>query len=295
MGYVESGKVHGAFIELVDQRLDALLPGTDQIPGRLHEAMRYACLAPGKRIRPSLVLASAQAVGGRVEDALDAACAVEMVHAFSLIHDDLPAIDDDALRRGRPTCHIVYGEGLAILAGDALFGLAFETLSHARTEPAIAVAALRSLSVAVGSLGLVGGEVVDVMSEGVPVDAETLSIIHRRKTGALIRCACELGALFGGADAAQLAAIKAYGESIGLAFQIVDDILNEIGTQEELGKAAGSDQARSKATYPALFGLEESRRHALALAEEGQRELDGLSGDTSFLREIARYTVARSR
>ncbi len=287
-----------AYAKAIDSRLALLLPPAERPPARLHEAMRYSCLAPGKRLRPALCLASAVAVSAKPSDGysvLDAACAVEMVHCFSLIHDDLPAIDNDDLRRGRPTCHVQFGEALAILAGDALFALAFEVMSGASDDPAKALRALRALTIAAGSDGLVGGEVVDVLSEGQDVSAETLEFIHSRKTGSLIACACEIGALLGGGTDAQVEALRSYGALLGHAFQIVDDILNEVGSPEELGKAAGSDQDRKKATYPALFGLDRSREMAQELAFQAERMLKDLPGDSSVLASLTSFVLQRTK
>ncbi|RYG36634.1 polyprenyl synthetase family protein [bacterium] len=277
-----------AYADRVDARLGDLLPPEDQKPGPLHAAMRYSGLAPGKRLRPALLIASAAACGGDPESVLDAACAVEMVHAFSLIHDDLPAIDNDDLRRGRPTCHVVYGEAVAILAGDSIFALAFETLANGPWERRAEAISLVSRA----SLELVQGETQDILSEGQPIDAEELAFIHRNKTGALIAAACEIGALLTSGNAHR-AALRTYGERVGLAFQIVDDVLNETSTPEQLGKAAGSDRDRGKATYPALFGLERSRETAREAVDDAVKSLEGLPGDPTVLRELARFTVER--
>jgi geranylgeranyl diphosphate synthase type II len=280
-----------AYAERVDQRLETLLPPPSASPVELAEAMRYSALAPGKRLRPALALAAAEAVGRGTSDAvLDAACAIEMVHAFSLIHDDLPAIDNDDLRRGRPTCHVVYGEAVAILAGDALFSLAFATMANLAVEPARVVEAMRCLTRATNRL--VAGETLDVLSEGKPIDAATLVQIHSEKTGALIAAATEIGGIAGGGSPEQTAALRTYGERVGLAFQIADDILNETGTPEQLGKAAGSDRERQKATYPALYGLDASRTAALRAADEGIAALAALP-EGAFLKELARFSVAR--
>lgn len=276
----------------VDERLDALLPAPDRRPSNLHQAMRYSCLASGKRLRPGLCLASAAAVGGRESDAMDAACALEMLHCFSLIHDDLPAIDDDHLRRGRPTCHIVYGEAIAVLAGDALFALALEVLATMDASPEVRVRALQILTRAAGSDGLVGGEVVDVEAEGSEPDADTLHYIHTRKTGALMAASCEIGALVGGGSPEQVAALGRFGLDLGLAFQIADDLLNELGSEDQLGKAAGSDRARGKATYPALYGVERSREMARQTVDDAIREL-GTVRDTGLLRGLAEFSIER--
>lgn len=279
-----------AYAARVDQRLEQILRGLPATAPLLTEAMQYSGLAPGKRLRPALVLAAAEATGGNLEDALDAACAVEMVHAFSLIHDDLPAIDNDDLRRGRPTCHIKFGEAIAILAGDGLFSLAFTTLVRMEASPCRVVEAVRVLSDAANRL--VAGEALDILSEGKPVVTETLVKIHAEKTAALIAASCELGAIFGGGNPEQILALRHYGEDVGLAFQIADDILNETSTPEQLGKAAGSDREREKATYPALFGLEASRKAALDAVEAGIAELRVLP-NREVLTQLANYSVAR--
>ena len=278
------------YILEVNARLDQLLPGETEEPAPLHQAMRYSALSPGKRIRPVLSLICAEAVGGDRQLALDAACAIEMVHCFSLIHDDLPALDNDSLRRGLPTCHVKFGEAIAILAGDGLFALAFEVVANQCAKPEITVECMKILTQSVGSLGLVGGETIDILSEGRPVDAETLELIHRRKTASLIAASCEIGSLFGTTNARQQ--LRQYGECIGLAFQIADDVLNETGTPDQLGKAAGSDRERQKATYPAVYGIEESKRKAFELVETASECIQGL-GQSNLLQGIARYTVER--
>jgi geranylgeranyl diphosphate synthase type II len=255
--------------------------------------MRYSCLAPGKRLRPVLCIAANKAVGGDGGAALDAACAIEMVHCFSLIHDDLPALDNDDLRRGMPTCHVKFGESTAILAGDALFSLAFHTMAHLESPPSIVVQAIRSLTHATGSKGLAAGEALDILSEGKPADLDTLVAIHRMKTGALIAASCEIGAILGNATTEQTEALREYGQQIGLAFQIADDVLNETSTPEQLGKAAGSDRERQKMTYPALFGLDASREAALSAAASGIACLVGVNDSDGFLEALARFSVER--
>jgi len=269
-----------------------LLPTATTVPGTLHEAMRYSCLAPGKRIRPALAMASAESVGADPQDVVDAGCAIEFVHCFSLIHDDLPAIDNDDLRRGVPTCHKAFGEAVAILAGDALFTLAFDTLANGPWSAEQRVAAIAALTKASGSEGLVGGETLDILSEGKPIDAETVRLIHERKTGSLIAASCQIGAILAGADSATSSRLYEYGACIGLAFQIADDLLNETSTPEQLGKAAGSDRERGKATYPSVFGVEASRQFAIDAVTRGIACLDGLK-QTDFLSELARYSVER--
>lgn len=303
--------------ELVEAKLHDLLPGDELPPTELHKAMRYSCLAPGKRLRPALCLASAEAVSGppTVSDpredeegargwrsdsphqtsapVLEAACALEMVHCFSLIHDDLPSIDNDSLRRGAPTCHVIFGEAIAILAGDALFALAYDVLSHVSIEPLRVLKAVRILSTATGSNGLVGGEVMDVLTQSKEFSAETLEYIHSRKTGSLIAASCAIGGLIGGGTDAQVEALSSYGEHLGLAFQIVDDILNETSTPEQIGKSAGSDRDLGKATYPALYGLEGAQRAAEEHATLAVQALDGKVQNREVLQELADYAVQR--
>lgn len=277
----------------VDRRLAELLPAGDS---KLEQAMRYSALGPGKRLRPILCLESARAAG--VEECLDAACALEFLHCFSLIHDDLPAIDDDATRRGRPTCHIEFGEAVAILAGDALFALVFEVLAGLDRPANRVVKAIRELSVASGTGGLVGGETLDILSEGMDLSHEaaeaTLRKIHDQKTGALIVCACRMGAVLGGAGAGEIEALGEYGKHVGHAFQIADDILNETSSAETLGKSVGSDRERGKLTYPALFGLERSQQMAEEACEDAKKALAGLPGETSVLMALADYAIKRA-
>lgn len=288
-----------AYAQRVDDRLAGLLPGDSTRPKELAEAMRYACLAPGKRMRPALCLASCEAVGGHADLALNAACALELVHCFSLIHDDLPALDNDDLRRGRPTCHKAFGEAIAILAGDALFALAFEAVAAPKIglvpSHVHRIDCLRILTRAVGMSGLVAGEAADIVAEGGPVDIELLQFIHTHKTGALISASCEIGAVIGAGSPAAVQQLAGFGRLVGLAFQIADDILNETSTAGQLGKSAGSDREHRKATYPSLVGIEESRKEALRLAEEAVTFLDGLPGSADFLRDVAWFAVERMR
>jgi len=237
-------------------------------------------------------MACAQAVGADPNSVVDGGCAIEFVHCFSLIHDDLPAIDNDDLRRGVPTCHKAFGEATAILTGDALFALAFDTLANGPWTADQRVRAIASLTKATGSDGLVGGETLDILSEGVAISFETLQIIHARKTGSLIAASCEIGAILAGADAEQCARLYQYGVAIGLAFQIADDLLNETSTPEQLGKAAGSDRERGKATYPALIGIPASRKAALQAVDQGLSCLEGLP-NAQFLTDIARFSIHR--
>lgn len=280
---------------VVDERLDALLPAETELPIELHQAARYSALGIGKRIRPALAMAACRACGRDPELALDAGCAVELVHCFSLIHDDLPAIDDDDLRRGRPTCHKVFGEAIAILAGDALFALAFEILAETFPPNNATKSAVSILARASGSHGLVGGEVLDILAEGHPGDRHLLEMIHQRKTGALIGAACALGGLAAGAEQNQISNLQQFGELVGLAFQVADDVLNETSTPEKLGKSVGSDSARSKLTYPALIGLDESVSEARRLVEAALKLIEPMGEDADELRILARYAAGRDR
>jgi len=283
---------------LVDAALDRWLPREEILPPRLHQAMRYSVFAGGKRLRPILIIAACEAVGGPPERALPAACAIEMIHTYSLIHDDLPAMDDDDFRRGHPTNHKVFGEANAILAGDALLTEAFRLLADAEAnrgvDPAVSLRVIETIARCAGSQGMVGGQVVDMESEEHPVDFATLQYIHTRKTGALILASIQAGAWLGGGNDEQVAALTRYGETAGLAFQIADDILDIIGDQQELGKDVGSDQARGKATYPALLGLSEARRRAGELRELAIAALQPLGTSAEPLRAIARYIVERT-
>lgn len=258
--------------------------------------MRYSTLAPGKRLRPVLCMVSAEAVGGSWEDAVDAACALELVHVFSLIHDDLPAIDDDDLRRGLPTCHRKFGEATAILAGDALFSLAFETMASlgGAKSRGVVGACIAALASAAGSHGLVAGEIVDVITEGHEYDEETLHYIHSHKTGALIAASCEIGGLLGGGTASQAAGLHDYGSWVGLAFQVADDILNETSSSQALGKATGSDRSRGKATYPALHGLEGAQQAARRYAERAVQCLPSDLVERSLLEHLAMFAIERT-
>jgi geranylgeranyl diphosphate synthase type II len=282
---------------LVEAGLKRFLPAGSTMPSELHQAMHYSLFAGGKRLRPTLTIAAAEAVGGRAADVLPVACAFECIHTYSLIHDDLPAMDDDDLRRGRPTCHTVFGQAMAILAGDALLTEAFALLANpafvAHLDPALLRTVTYEIALAAGSQGMVGGQAVDILSEGKAIDAALLHYIHTHKTGALILCALRAGAHLGGATAAALDAITGYGTAVGLAFQIADDILDIEGEEAARGKRIGGDQSRGKATYPALVGLEEAKREAQRLAQEAFDALVSLNHHADPLREIARFIVAR--
>jgi geranylgeranyl diphosphate synthase type II len=282
---------------LVDRALERWMPGEEVLPRSLHQAMRYSVFAGGKRLRPILMIAACESLGGHAGQVLHAACAMEMIHTYSLIHDDLPAMDDDDFRRGRPTNHKVYGEATAILAGDALLTEAFRILADAEANrsipPATVIKVIELVARYAGSQGMVGGQVVDMESEGKEIDFPTLEYIHTHKTGGLILASVQVGALLGGADDSQVAAIKRFGGAAGLAFQIADDILDVVGDQQHLGKNVGSDQARGKATYPAQLGLEEARQRADELCEIAVSALAPLGKSAAILQELARYIVNR--
>jgi geranylgeranyl pyrophosphate synthase len=284
-----------AFSARADQALARALPPEERAPAPLHRAMRYAVLGGGKRLRPVLVYATGSALGASL-DALDAsAAAVEIIHAYSLVHDDLPAMDDDALRRGRPTCHVVFGEAMAILAGDALQALAFELLAADKAHAAgTHVEMLRTLAAACGSHGMAGGQALDLAAVGTLLTPGELDRMHAHKTGALIRASLRLGALAAGnANAATLATLDEYGHAIGLAFQIRDDILDVEGDSATLGKTTGKDAADSKPTYPAILGMNASRARLAKLTDEAIAALAPLGERAQGLTELARYVAER--
>jgi len=281
---------------LVDAALERFLPGEDIQPPTVHRAMRYSVLAGGKRLRPILVIAGAEAVGAPPATVMPTACALEMIHTYSLIHDDLPAMDDDDYRRGRLTNHKVFGDAVAILAGDALLTLAFKLVADNAalvSDPRVVCDVVAAIAEASGTFGMVGGQVVDIESEGKAITPETLEYIHRHKTAALLRGSLWVGARLGGADAAALAAIDDAGQSLGLAFQIVDDILDVEGSLEALGKTAGSDARKQKATYPAVHGLEVSRREARRLIEQAKGRLAVFGDRATPIRALADFVVER--
>jgi geranylgeranyl diphosphate synthase type II len=279
----------------VDAALDRHLPPESSRPQQLHKAMRYSVFAGGKRLRPVLVIAGAEAVGGRMDDVMTTACAMELIHTYSLVHDDLPAMDNDDFRRGVPTSHKVFGEAMAILAGDGLLTLAFRLVAdNFRARPGAPLAdVLADIADAAGCAGMVGGQVVDLESEGMPVTAETVDYIHAHKTGALIRTSLRVGAALCGAAASQLRALTTAGESLGLAFQIVDDVLDVVASSEDLGKTAGKDLIQHKATYPALHGVEASRERARQLIEEADAALAALGPAAEPIRALGRFIVER--
>ncbi|MFQ3611233.1 MAG: polyprenyl synthetase family protein [Fimbriimonadales bacterium] len=281
----------------VEQALERYLPPQTERPRQLPSAMRYAVLEGGKRLRPILCGAAAEACGGTLQLVMPTACALELIHAFSLVHDDLPALDNDTLRRGKPTVWCAYGEAMAVLTGDALFAMAFELIAkQAETLPADRVVQVLALiTQAVGVDGMVGGQVEDILSEGTEPTSEGLAYIHSRKTGALIRACVLAGAILSGATLNQQRALETYSTAIGLAFQIVDDILNETSTPEALGKSTQSDRARGKATYPRLFGLEESWRRAETAVHHALESLTLFDERANPLRWLAQYTLLRQR
>ena len=278
----------------VDRALDRWLPPEKTRPATLHRAMRYAVFAGGKRLRPILCLAAAEACGGKTSGALPAACAVECIHTYSLIHDDLPCMDDDDFRRGRPTTHKVFGEAVAVLAGDALATIAFEILGKTNeTARHGAGEFFRELSKAAGSLFLVGGQVADMEAEKRQATPAELLFIHRGKTAAMISVSLRLGAMSANATPPQVKALGRFGENLGLAFQIIDDILDITQTSEKLGKSAGKDAAAGKVTYPAVFGLEKSRRAAARLTKAALKSLEPFGKNADFLRAIADQLLGR--
>ena len=283
---------------MIDEALDRYLPSEESFPPSIHRAMRYSLFAGGKRLRPILAIASCEAVGGEEAKVLPYACALEMIHTYSLIHDDLPALDDDDYRRGVPTCHRRFGEAMAILAGDALLTEAFRLMSDAEALGAlsaeVALEVINEIATSAGSSGMVGGQTVDVEAEGKEeVDPSVLHWIHQHKTGAMIRAAVRTGAKVGGAGEEELEAITRYGEAVGLAFQIVDDILDVEGEEAELGKEVGRDEKRGKATYPRVFGLEEAKEEARRLLGVAIDSLRPLDQRADPLRGIAHFVVAR--
>jgi geranylgeranyl diphosphate synthase, type II len=281
----------------VDEALATVLLPDDAEPPSVHRAMRYSVMAGGKRLRPILVIAGAEAVGGAAAAVMEAACALELIHTYSLIHDDLPAMDDDDYRRGRLTNHKVFGEAVAILAGDALltdaFRLIAENAARVAKDPALVRDVIVEVVEAASTRGMVGGQVVDIESEGKTVSAETLEYIHLHKTAALIRASLRVGAMLGGGRADQLAVIGEAGRSLGLAFQIVDDILDVEGTLAELGKSAGSDERKGKATYPAVHGIEASREEARRLIGRAKDELAAFGARAVPLCALADYIFER--
>ncbi len=283
-------------LKLVEERLPIELTSNPSLDKTLGEAMSYSLMAGGKRMRPILLMAATDAVGGRGEDFLTVACAIEMIHTYSLIHDDLPAMDNDDYRRGKLTNHKVYGDGMAVLAGDALLTLAFETvLRQQGASDAVKLAVVREFSVAAGQSGMVGGQAMDLEAEGRRIPLEELRRLHMGKTGALFRAAIRSGALLAGADSKQLAALTEYADKFGLAFQITDDILDVVGDAAVIGKPVGSDERNEKSTYVTLTSLDEARNLARQTVDEALAALALFGNEAEFLREIVRRLMAREK
>lgn len=281
--------------KITDAALERLLPGPDVRPASIHRAMRHSVFAGGKRIRPILCMEAGRAVAGSLPKGIEeVGAALEMLHTYSLIHDDLPALDNDDLRRGRPTCHKAFGEATAILAGDALQTQAYEVLAKSQCPAEARVKIIEEIARGTGTInGMIGGQVVDLESEHKNPDQETLQYIHLSKTAALITASVVTGGLYAGGSEEQIKQLRCYGRSIGLAFQIVDDILDVTQTSEQLGKTAGKDLASEKATYPALFGLEESRKRAAELLQSAGDALTGFGSRAETLETIARFLIER--
>ena len=281
--------------KIADDALERLLPPADQRPTSIHRAMRHSVFAGGKRIRPILCMEAGRAVAGRLPPGIEGlGAALEMLHTYSLIHDDLPALDNDDLRRGRPTCHKAFGEAIAILAGDALQTQAYEVLSRVECCADARARIIEEIARGTGTVnGMIGGQVVDLESEHTKPDAETLQYIHQSKTAALITASVVSGGIYGGGSSDQIEHLRCFGLSIGLAFQIVDDVLDVTQTSEQLGKTAGKDIASEKATYPALFGLEESRKRAAGLLASASDALEDFGERAETLKSIARFLIER--
>lgn len=279
---------------LVDNALNHHIPSAETSPSTLHKAMRHSMFAGGKRLRPILCLAAAEACGGSIENAMTAACAVECLHTYTLVHDDLPCMDDDDFRRGVPTCHKVFGDGIAVLAGDALQALAFELVARTPASKTYTAADyVIELAVTSGSLHLIGGQVMDLEGEGKRLPLEDLRFVHESKTAALLTTSIKLGAMSAGASPEELAALRTFGWDTGLAFQIIDDILDVTQTSEKLGKSAGKDLVSEKSTYPALLGLEASRQEADRLTTEAMSALEIFGARADRLRQLAKHLFAR--
>jgi geranylgeranyl diphosphate synthase type II len=273
---------------LIEKALDSYLPSVKKRPIPLHQAMRYSVFAGGKRLRPILAIATFELAGAKGNAILPVACALELIHTYSLIHDDLPCMDDDDLRRGKPTSHKIFGDGMAVLAGDALHALAFELLSKAENPKLIS-----EIAHEIGTCGMVGGQAADLQAEGKRVTVAQVNLIHAHKTGALIKASIRAGAILAGATGKKLTALTSYGERFGLAFQIVDDILDATGKAEMLGKKTKADVSKGKATYPKVLGVEKSKRIAKKLLEEAKAELKVFSGDEQMLKELANHMINR--
>ena len=279
--------------ELVNIILDRFLPRKDEYPKEIHKALRYSVFAGGKRLRPYLCMVAYELFKEDTETIAPVAAAIEMVHTFTLIHDDLPDIDDDEYRRGKKSCHAVFGDGVALLAGDALLVSAFELVSAADLDPKLKVQMVRELAHEVGAAGLIAGQMVDIESEGKKIDKKTLNYIHENKTARLINISLRFGALAGGAGAEELAMLEEYGNRIGLVFQIVDDLLDIEGTQEELGKSIGKDKEQQKATFPGVYGVAESHAKAVELTDQARQVIAPLKDKALKLDILAEYLLNR--
>ncbi len=282
-------------LQLVEAQLEKELKANPSLDPKLGEAMEYSLMAGGKRMRPMLLMAAADAVGGRGTDFLTAACAMEMIHTYSLIHDDLPAMDNDDYRRGKLTNHKVYGDGMAVLAGDALLTLAFEVVLRQEADPAVKLAVAKEFAIAAGQSGMVGGQAMDLEAEGQKIDMETLKQLHMGKTGALFHAAIRSGAMLAGASEEELAALTTYADKFGLAFQITDDILDVTGDEALIGKPVGSDERNDKSTYVTLTSLEEARKLAEETVAEAVAALAPLGEKAGFLRELVEYLLKRNK
>jgi len=281
-------------VALVDQALVKLFLTDHEISPVLFESMRYSLFAGGKRLRPILLMAAADAVGGNGDRYSNVACGLEMIHTYSLIHDDLPAMDNDDFRRGKLTNHKVYGEGMAILAGDGLLTAAFDVmLAQTGVEPSVLLKVVREISFAAGPCGMVGGQAIDLTSEGKTIDMTTVTLMHQAKTGALFKAAVRAGAILANGNAAQVEALTRYAEYFGLAFQITDDILDVVGTQEKIGKPVGSDVRNHKATYVSLYSLAEAQRMAKQAVGQALESLNNFGKDAEILREMVNYLITR--
>lgn len=281
---------------LVNKCLEGMIPDHQQYPAVIHEAIKYSLFAGGKRLRPILCLAGAEAINKEIEPLFPVSCALEMIHTYSLIHDDLPAMDDDDYRRGKLTNHKVFGEGMAVLAGDALLTHAFEILADYGLEHGCyreSLQVIKELTSAAGTMGMIGGQVVDIISEGKNIEKNTLEYIHTHKTGALFSAAIRAGAILYKADQEELAALKNYAANFGLAFQITDDLLDVIGDEKKLGKPIGSDSKKGKNTYPALYGIEKSRQFAEEAVDRAINSIKILPGNTRPLKMLAEYLINR--
>jgi geranylgeranyl diphosphate synthase type II len=284
-------------VQQIDAALDRLIPSADTYPVSIHRAMRHSVFAGGKRIRPILCMEAARAVTGTIPAGIeDLGAALEMLHTYSLVHDDLPALDNDDLRRGKPTCHVVYGEATAILAGDALQTQAYEILAKLKCPAEARVRVIEEIARGTGTIaGMIGGQVVDLESEHAPPDARVLEYIHRAKTGALLTASVVSGGFYAGGTARQIEALRSFGANIGLAFQIVDDVLDVTQSSEQLGKTAGKDTATQKLTYPALFGIDASLQRADKLIADAHAALSIFGERAEILKELANFLVQRKK